>query len=408
MCIQLLERYNAEGEAFLKRILTGDESWVHHYDPECKAQSMEYRHKTSPSPRKFKVVASARKVLFIVFWDMEGVVHMEFLEQGQTVNSERYISTLRTLKLRLRRVRRDKDSILQHDNARPNTSRQTQDALRQLELTTLPHLANSSDLAPSDYYLFPQLKKYLKGHHYDNDEEVIEDVRKWCRGQSSEFFADGVCQLVKRWRLCVDRDGLSYTDSAVNRCPGDIIGTDSDNIKVYRGKCYKFFIDSGSEKHYWEAQEECEKNKGNLAMPKTETLNQFLVDSLLAYGVQKEVFIGLDDMKEEETFRWADGSELMVPGYYENFAKDAGIFRKLSRNSNCVVLDPLTNTWKDLDCRRGMLQRMFGFKNQRLFVCEYESVKGYENGDSPGAVFKQTALIATGVLVLMGSVKMMS
>ncbi|GFN91484.1 histone-lysine N-methyltransferase SETMAR [Plakobranchus ocellatus] len=75
---------------------------------------MEYRHKTS-SPRKFKFVASARKVWLTVFWDMEGVVHMGFLEQGQIVNSERYISTLRALKLRLRRVRRDKDSILLHE-----------------------------------------------------------------------------------------------------------------------------------------------------------------------------------------------------------------------------------------------------------------------------------------------------
>ncbi|GFO40415.1 transposase [Plakobranchus ocellatus] len=133
MCTQLLERYNAEGEAFLQRILTGDESWIHQYDPEFRA-----------------------------------------------------------LKLRLGRVQRDKDSILQHDNARPHTSRQTQDALRQLELTTLPHPAYSPDLAPSDYYLFPQIKKYLKGYHYDNDEEVIANVRRWCRGQSSEFFADGV------------------------------------------------------------------------------------------------------------------------------------------------------------------------------------------------------------------------
>ncbi|GFN98437.1 histone-lysine N-methyltransferase SETMAR-like protein [Plakobranchus ocellatus] len=54
ICTQLLERYNAEGEAFLQRILTGDESWVH-YNPEYNAQSMEYRHKTSPSPSKFKV-----------------------------------------------------------------------------------------------------------------------------------------------------------------------------------------------------------------------------------------------------------------------------------------------------------------------------------------------------------------
>ncbi|GFS00771.1 histone-lysine N-methyltransferase SETMAR [Elysia marginata] len=48
-------------------------------------------------------------------------------------------------------------------------------ALRQLELTTLPHYTYSSDLVPSDYYLFPQLKKYLKGQHYNNDKEVIAD-----------------------------------------------------------------------------------------------------------------------------------------------------------------------------------------------------------------------------------------
>ncbi|GFS01417.1 histone-lysine N-methyltransferase SETMAR [Elysia marginata] len=50
---------------------------------ECKLQSMEYSHKMSPGPRKFKVDASASKVLFTVFWDMEGVVHMKFLQQGQ-------------------------------------------------------------------------------------------------------------------------------------------------------------------------------------------------------------------------------------------------------------------------------------------------------------------------------------
>ncbi|GFS04007.1 histone-lysine N-methyltransferase SETMAR [Elysia marginata] len=104
---------------------------------------MEYRHKTSLSPRKFKVVASARKVLFTVFWDMEGMAHMEFMEHGQTVKSERYISTLRALKLRLRRVRCDKDSILQHDNARLHTSHETQDTLRHPTATlhTAPFLA---------------------------------------------------------------------------------------------------------------------------------------------------------------------------------------------------------------------------------------------------------------------------
>ncbi|GFR60160.1 histone-lysine N-methyltransferase SETMAR [Elysia marginata] len=156
MYTQPLKRYNADGEAFLQHILIADEPCVHHYDPECKAKSMEYRHKTSPSPRKFKVVAFARKVLFTVFWDMEGVVHMEFLEQDQTVKSERYISPLRAIKLRLWRLLGDKDSTLQHDNARPHTSRQTRDALRQLEFTTLPHPAPSDFVSPTQEVTLPE------------------------------------------------------------------------------------------------------------------------------------------------------------------------------------------------------------------------------------------------------------
>ena len=209
ICTQLLERFTHDGERFLRSIITGDESWVHHYDPESKMQSMQYRHKNSPAPKKFKVVASARKVLLTIFWDMEGIVHIEFLEQGTTINLERYVSTLRALKGRIRRVRQDKvkDVVIQHDNARPHTSRQTQCALQQLELPTIPHPPYSPDLAPSDFFLFPLLKKHLKWNHYATDAEVEADVRTWCRSQTPEFFADGMRKLVQRWRLCIERDG---------------------------------------------------------------------------------------------------------------------------------------------------------------------------------------------------------
>jgi hypothetical protein len=33
---ELLERFDAEEEAFLSRIVTGDETWAHHYEPETK------------------------------------------------------------------------------------------------------------------------------------------------------------------------------------------------------------------------------------------------------------------------------------------------------------------------------------------------------------------------------------
>ncbi|GFR57520.1 transposase [Elysia marginata] len=204
----LLERFTHDCEHFLRSIITGDESWVHHYDPESKMQSMQYRHKNSPAPKKFKVVASARKVLLTIFWDMEGIVHIEFLEQGTTINSERYVSTLRALKGRLRRVLQDKvKDVIQHDNARPHTSRQTQCALQQLELPTIPHPPYSPDLAPSDFFLFPLLKKHLKGNHYETNAEIEADVCSWCRSQTPEFFADGMRKLVQCWPLCIECDG---------------------------------------------------------------------------------------------------------------------------------------------------------------------------------------------------------
>ena len=41
ICQRLLERYAKEGEAFWTRIVTGDETWVHHFAPESKRQTME-------------------------------------------------------------------------------------------------------------------------------------------------------------------------------------------------------------------------------------------------------------------------------------------------------------------------------------------------------------------------------
>jgi hypothetical protein len=36
---ELLEHFNAEGKAFLSRIITGDETWADHYEPEMNRQS---------------------------------------------------------------------------------------------------------------------------------------------------------------------------------------------------------------------------------------------------------------------------------------------------------------------------------------------------------------------------------
>ena len=54
----LLEKFTANPEVFLACLVTQDETWVPHYDPETKHESVQWKHTSSPSPRKFKVQPS--------------------------------------------------------------------------------------------------------------------------------------------------------------------------------------------------------------------------------------------------------------------------------------------------------------------------------------------------------------
>ncbi|GFO12187.1 hypothetical protein PoB_003869200 [Plakobranchus ocellatus] len=170
-------------------------------------------------------------------------------------------------------------------------------------------------------------------------------------------------------------------DSIANICPDDVVRTGSKYLKVLDDKCYQFFVDPALKKTYWEAQITCNQYEGKLAMPKTEKFNQFLVDSLLDYNIIEEVFIGLDNLKNANEFMWADGKNLRVPGFYNNFEKDIEMFRPFrsstveqrpeTQSNECVVLDPVIDSWRKVNCRRDMVQRLFGLKNKRLFICEY-------------------------------------
>jgi len=61
--------------------------------------------------------------------------------------------------------------------ARSLTSAATKDAIQRLDFSVLPHPPYSPDLAPSDFYLFPELKEHLKGQRFSCDEEVKSAVR---------------------------------------------------------------------------------------------------------------------------------------------------------------------------------------------------------------------------------------
>ena len=171
---------------------------------------MQWRHTTSSKPKKFKPQKSAGKIMATVFWDAQGLLLVDFLPKGKTFTSEAYIKILQKLRARIRHARPQqleiKKVFLQHNNARPQTSIKTRNAITSFRWTTVPHPLYSPDLAPSNYPLFGAMKEELKGKHYANDEEVKTAARNWLRSQPSEFYKAEIHALIQRWKTAVEKD----------------------------------------------------------------------------------------------------------------------------------------------------------------------------------------------------------
>ena len=80
-----------------------------------------------------------------------------------------------------------KGVLFLHDNAPARRAVATQKKLAYLGFQCRDHPPYSPDLAPSDYHLFPGLKKQLKGRHFSSDAEVIAPAETWLDGQLSFF-----------------------------------------------------------------------------------------------------------------------------------------------------------------------------------------------------------------------------
>ena len=83
--LSLIHIYVNEGETFLKRTVTGYETWNHHIGPDSKRQSMEWKHSDSPVKEKFKSQPSTDKVMLTFFWDSQEPMLQQQVEKGSTV-----------------------------------------------------------------------------------------------------------------------------------------------------------------------------------------------------------------------------------------------------------------------------------------------------------------------------------
>ncbi|XP_018316263.1 histone-lysine N-methyltransferase SETMAR-like [Mycetomoellerius zeteki] len=136
-----------------------------------------------------------------VFWDARGIIHIDYLPSKQT-NGDYYVALLNRFNniLKKKRPHLAKKNVLFHqDNARVRTCSAPIAKFNEFRYELLPHPVYSPDLAPCDYFLFPNLKKWFGGKRFITREQFIAETEAYFEGLNKSYYLDGLKKLENRW-----------------------------------------------------------------------------------------------------------------------------------------------------------------------------------------------------------------
>ena len=110
------------------------------------------------------------KVMLITFFNVRGIIHSEFLPQGQTINLQVYKEILQLLLRSVREKRRelwqDKSRLLHHDRAPAHNALSIRQFLAEKNIAILEKPPYSPDLALCDLFYFPQAHGDYQGDQF--------------------------------------------------------------------------------------------------------------------------------------------------------------------------------------------------------------------------------------------------
>ena len=79
--------------------------------------------------------------------------------------------------------------------------------LNELGFELLTHPPNSPDLAPSDFFLFSDLKRMLAGKKFKSNDEVIAETEAYFDEKEKSYYKSGIEKLENRYTRCIALKG---------------------------------------------------------------------------------------------------------------------------------------------------------------------------------------------------------
>ena len=191
---------------FMDRIITGEESWFSPYDPETKRQSLVWRSKGLPIPKKARISRSKVKFMLVYFFDAMTITYI------QRVSQYCYTGILGRFKNRVMWIRPSiaKNLTLHHDNAPAHTTLSVAQFWTSKRIMVMPLSPYSPDLASCDFFFFQNMESAVKGYHFESTEDIQGALTQTFNDIPHTVFQECYKQLQHRWKSCVQAQGMYF------------------------------------------------------------------------------------------------------------------------------------------------------------------------------------------------------
>ena len=152
---QVIEKYDKCDPRHMEEIVTGEETWIYHFQPDSKAENKVWVSSEDDRPVTACHCKTANYMLYAIFFDSKGPVLQIPVPKGSSVTGKFYRESVLTQHVDFYQKRRPSTGVLSirllHDNAPAHKSATVQEYLKESGLNVLDHPPYSPDLSPCDF-----------------------------------------------------------------------------------------------------------------------------------------------------------------------------------------------------------------------------------------------------------------
>ena len=156
----------------MEKIVTGDEIWIYHFQPDFEAKNKVWVSSEGDRPVIAGRCKTSNRMLYAIFFDSKGPVLHIRVPKGSSVTGKFYRESVLTQLVDFYQKRRPRNGVrgikLLHDNAPAHKSATVREYQKESGLDVLDLPSYSPYLSPCDFCLFPRLKEMLAGHRFES------------------------------------------------------------------------------------------------------------------------------------------------------------------------------------------------------------------------------------------------